>query len=111
MKKSPLALNIRKLRLFKQLNQTEFAEKLSVTRASIGAYEEGRAEPKLAFLIELSDFFKLSIDQIVKKELTINEIAKFPADNIPSSSFDKVHEKLDQLALEIKLINQKFDNQ
>lgn len=77
MKNSILSKNIRKLRSFKNLNQTEFAELFGVKRASIGAYEEGRAEPKLDTLLKITSYFKLSLDDLIVRELTVNQIAKF----------------------------------
>jgi len=77
MKKSILSKNIKKLRAFKNITQSEFSDLFDIKRSSIGAYEEGRAEPKLETLIKMSDYFNLSIDDLVKKELTINKITKF----------------------------------
>jgi transcriptional regulator with XRE-family HTH domain len=80
MEKSVLSKNIRKLRAFKNLNQTEFAELLGIKRSSIGAYEEGRAEPKLEIILKISSLFKISINELITKELSVNEIAKFKPD-------------------------------
>ena len=77
MKKSILARNIKKLRLFKSLNQTDFASLFDLNRPTIGSYEEGRSEPKLATLIKIAKHYKLTIDEIVSKELTVNQIAGF----------------------------------
>ncbi len=71
---SYLASNIRKLRKAKRLSQTQFAKLFSLTRASVGAYEEGRAEPKLDKLIEIAKYFGLTLDQLVARKLSINEI-------------------------------------
>lgn len=83
--KSILSKNIKKLRLFKSLNQEEFGALIDVKRSSIGAYEEGRAEPKLDVIIKISKIYKLPVDDIVKKELTVNQIAKF---KLPEESGD-----------------------
>ncbi len=71
---SYLAINLKKLRKAKRLNQTEFAKIFGLTRATVGAYEEGRAEPKLDKLIEIANYFGLSLDQLIAKKLSINEI-------------------------------------
>ncbi len=104
MKKSILSKNIKKLRTLKGLNQTEFAELFNITRSSIGAYEEGRAEPKLETLIQFSNYFKLSIDDIVKKDLTVNQITKFDA------QFNKYSypSELQKLEKEVKKLNQNY---
>ncbi len=77
MKKSILARNLRKLRSFKNLNQTEFAELFELNRPTIGSYEEGRSELKLATLQRIAQYFNLTIDDLFSKELTVNQIAGF----------------------------------
>ena len=69
--------NIRKIRTFKNLSQTAFADIFGITRASVGAYEEGRAEAKTETMIAMANYFAISVDQLLKKELTINDISKF----------------------------------
>ena len=69
--------NIRKLRIAKKMTQTEFAELFNLKRTAVGSYEEGRAEAKIDTLIKIADHFKLSLDQLLRKELTINEIFHF----------------------------------
>ncbi len=111
MKNSILSKNIRKLRAFKNLNQTQFAELIDVKRASIGAYEEGRAEPKLDTLIRITTYFKISLDNLIVSELTVNQIAKFDkaynkANNIESSSLEK---EIKLLKKKISILEQKID--
>ena len=72
--------NIRKIRITKKLTQTEFAELFDLKRTAVGSYEEGRAEAKIATVIKIADYFKLSLDQLLRKELTINEIFHFKND-------------------------------
>ncbi len=112
MKKTILARNIKKLRAFKNLNQTEFASLFNIKRSSIGAYEEGRAEPKLDTLIMMSDYFNLSIDELVKKELTINQITKFDENfkkyNTPYNQND-IEKELKSLKVQFNQINKKLD--
>jgi transcriptional regulator with XRE-family HTH domain len=66
--------NIRKIRNAKKISQTAFADLFNLKRGSIGAYEEGRAEAKIDTIIEIAEYFKLTLDQLLRKELTINEI-------------------------------------
>ena len=77
MKKTILAKNLRKLRAFKNMNQTEFAELFGLNRPSLGSYEEGRSEPRLATLEKIAKHFKLTLDDLVSRELTVNQIAGF----------------------------------
>lgn len=74
---SLIGKNIRKIRSVKGLSQTAFAEMFELTRASVGAYEEGRAEPKLSTIITIANSFGISLDLLVKKELTVNELYRF----------------------------------
>lgn len=62
------------------MTQTEFAELFNLKRTAVGSYEEGRAEPKIETLIKIADYFKLSLDQLLRKELSINEIFHFRDD-------------------------------
>jgi transcriptional regulator with XRE-family HTH domain len=109
--KSYLAKNIKKIRLFKGLNQQEFADLLTLKRHSIGAYEEGRAEPKLETLIHISNFFQLSIDDLVKSDLTVNKIAKFEHPKSTTANLADLHEKIDTIFRRIDLIDKKITNQ
>ena len=66
--------NIKKIRLIKKLSQAAFAELFGLKRSSIGAYEEGRAEPKLEMIIRIAKYFGVSVDSLVNSELTVNEL-------------------------------------
>lgn len=48
------------------LTQEALAEKMGVTRASIGSYEEGRATPHYTFLVEFADLAGIAIDEILR---------------------------------------------
>ncbi len=72
-----LGVNIRKIRAVKKLSQTEFAKLFDLTRSAVGSYEEGRAEAKIDKIIEISDYFGISLDAFLKKKLTVNEILHY----------------------------------
>lgn len=69
--------NIKKIRTIKKMSQSDFAQLFNLARPSVGAYEEGRTEPKIETLIQIAKYFELSIDTLLTKELTINELFKF----------------------------------
>lgn len=69
--------NIRKIRTVKKLSQAAFAELFGLARPSVGAYEEGRSEPKMETLIQIAQHFGLSVDLLLTKELTVNELYHF----------------------------------
>ncbi|MFD1188793.1 XRE family transcriptional regulator [Pontibacter rugosus] len=61
--------NIRHLRKQAGYTQAQLAEKLDIKRSLVGAYEEGRAEPKLSTLVNVSDLFKVSLDDLITRDL------------------------------------------
>ncbi|KAI9449154.1 helix-turn-helix domain-containing protein [Russula earlei] len=62
--------NLRYLRKLRGWTQEEFATKLNIKRSLIGAYEEERAEPKLEVLEAMGSIFKLSLDDLLLKDLS-----------------------------------------
>lgn len=74
---SHIGKNIKKIRTIKKMSQSDFAQLFNLARPSVGAYEEGRTEPKIETLIQIAKYFELSIDTLLTKELTINELFKF----------------------------------
>jgi len=77
--------NLKYLRQQAQMTQQDLAEKLGLKRSHIGAYEEGRATPKIPGLLEMASFFGLSLDQLIQTDLS-----KEVAANIPSAGGLKV---------------------
>ncbi len=69
--------NIKKIRSVKNLSQQRFADLFDLKRATLGAYEEGRSEPKIENIIRVANYFSISIDDILTRELTVNELLKF----------------------------------
>jgi transcriptional regulator with XRE-family HTH domain len=65
----PIQANIKHLRVLKKFSQERFAEELNWTRSIVGSYEEGRSEPPIDRLIELSTYFNIPIDILVKNDL------------------------------------------
>lgn len=62
--------NLKYLRKLRGLTQEEFAVKLKIKRSLLGAYEEERAEPRLEVLQSVCDIFKLSLDDVLLKDLS-----------------------------------------
>lgn len=74
---STIGKNIKKIRAVKKISQAAFAEMFNLTRGTVGSYEEERAEPKIDTVIQIAQRFGLSIDILLTKELTVNELFKF----------------------------------
>ena len=62
--------NISHLRHLKGLSQEELADELGVTRSNLGSMEEGRSMPSLDLLIKISDYFRVPVDILIRKDLT-----------------------------------------
>ncbi|MBL7471184.1 helix-turn-helix domain-containing protein [Robertkochia sediminum] len=77
--------NIRKIRNLKNLSQQAMAEVFELKRGALGAYEEGRSEPKIDTLIKFANYFGISIDDLLTKELTVNDLLKFRGDQVHSA--------------------------
>ena len=65
--------NLKYLRKLRGWTQEEFAQKLSIKRSLLGAYEEERAEPRIDVLEVVCDIFKLTLDDLLRKDLTENK--------------------------------------
>ncbi|MFT3981411.1 MAG: LexA family transcriptional regulator [Ferruginibacter sp.] len=66
---SRAGLNLKYLRKLRGWTQEEFAIKLGIKRSLVGAYEEERADPRLDVLEIVSDIFKVSLDELLLKDL------------------------------------------
>ncbi len=65
--------NMKYLRKLRGWTQQEFADKLRIKRSLVGAYEEKRAEPRIDILEVVCDMFKLTLDEILRKDLSDNK--------------------------------------
>lgn len=71
------ASNIKILRQRKHLSQDTVAKELKLTRSSLSGYENSTAQAPYEVLIKLSEFYNISIDIILKKD-----ISKIPEKNL-----------------------------
>jgi transcriptional regulator with XRE-family HTH domain len=65
--------NLKYLRKLRGWTQEEFAQKLRIKRSLLGAYEEERAEPRIDILEVVADMFKLTLDDLLRKDLSDNK--------------------------------------
>ncbi len=63
--------NIRFLRKKRGWTQEMFSKKIGIKRSLVGAYEEGRSDPRLNNLLKICDTFNISLDNILKKDVSI----------------------------------------
>ena len=62
--------NIRFVRKQLNLTQDQFAQRLEIKRSLVGAYEEGRAEPRLELLQKMAALAKLSVDLLIGRDIS-----------------------------------------
>jgi len=63
---SYIANNIKVLRKKLGLTQGALAERIDIKRSLIGAYEEGRAEPRLNNLVKLAEVLQTTVDDLIQ---------------------------------------------
>ena len=86
--------NLKYLRKLRGWTQEEFANKLHIKRSLIGAYEEERADPRLDVLEIVADMFKLSLDELLLKDLSNtsgNYLAKRRQQKMMSADRNLIH--------------------
>lgn len=79
--------NLKYLRKLRGWTQEEFAQKLNIKRSLLGAYEEERAEPRIDILEIVADMFKLTLDDLLRKDVSdtkTNYIARRRAQKLGS---------------------------
>jgi len=79
--------NIKKIRNVKGLSQQAFAELFELKRGTLGAYEEGRSNPKLETIVKIAGYFKIGVDELLSSELTVNRLLHFN-DKITTNTAD-----------------------
>ena len=65
---------IQELRINSGLTQKQLAEKIGVKNYIIGNWEQGRTEPSVKDLIDLSNIFECSIDYLLGRENDFGQI-------------------------------------
>lgn len=72
MSQSFAGKNLKYLRKQRGFTQEEFAVELGIKRSLLGAYEEERAEPRIEVLEKISDGFQVSLDALLRSDLSEN---------------------------------------
>jgi len=65
-----LTSNIKHLRKERGLTQSDLALRIGIKRSLVGAYEEHRAEPRLATIQKLSSLFQVPLDTLINNDLS-----------------------------------------
>jgi len=67
---SLISNNLKYLRKKENLTQEQMAQQVGIKRSLLGAYEEGRADPRISNLLKFSEIFNLSVDQLIGIDIT-----------------------------------------
>ncbi len=62
-----LGKRLKELRTIKKLTQSDLANLLGIERSTYGKYETGDSSPDYEKLIQLADFFQVSVDYLLCK--------------------------------------------
>lgn len=62
--------NLQLLRKRKKISQADLAREIGIKRSSLSGYELESSEPNFDTLLRFSDFFKISIDKLLKVDLS-----------------------------------------
>ena len=61
-------IGLKNARKLKNLNQQKVAIDLNITREALSHYETGKREPSLSLLVQMSEYFNVSINYLITGE-------------------------------------------
>ena len=64
-----LSENLKALRKAKEIGQAELAKELNVSLKTVSHWETGYTEPSITQLIQLANYFDITIDELVGRTL------------------------------------------
>ena len=73
MKSMILSDRLKREREKRGWSQTELAEKLHVSRQSVSKWETGKNYPSIEVIIDLSDLFGITIDELLRSDEELKE--------------------------------------
>ena len=69
--KNVIGENIKRLRKQQEIKQAVLAAKLNIGRQTLSAYERGVTLPDVLALIEIADYFGVSLDELTGRRITV----------------------------------------
>lgn len=69
-----LSENIKNIRKAKGLRQEQLAEAMGVSTASVSKWETGQCAPELTVLMDLADYFEVSVDALMGHQISGNRV-------------------------------------
>ena len=88
---------IKEIRLSKGIRQIELAQTLGISQSTLSTWENGRYEPDIAAINKLADYFGVSSDYLLGRDI---EFALYGGENIPID--DKLMQDVASFAAHIK---------
>ena len=61
-------IGLKKIREQQNLNQQKVAIDLNISREALSHYETGKREPSLSLLVQMSEYFNVSINYLITGE-------------------------------------------
>lgn len=99
-----LSKNIKYLRQENRLTQDDLSSQIDKSKGNVSAYEKGKILPPVDVIIKLCEIFKVSLDDIVHKDLSKEGTGR-PKEEAPRKSTEQptYDEKLFRQLLVLKL--------
>ena len=85
MLKNQFPSNLKYLLSYKGMSQQELANVIGKKRSAVGSYIRGESEPNIEILIKITDYFGISLNDLVFKNLTKYD---FGTDDIDEAAED-----------------------
>lgn len=110
--KTYIHLNIKSLRNAANFSQTKFGKLISKAKETVAGYESGRVEPNIQSILIISDYFQISIDDLIRADIskwekipTIGEGDKIVMIEPPKKEVNRLTSESERL-LHLELIEQ-----
>lgn len=85
--------NLKMLREDTDITQKEIASELNVGLTTYASYEQGRSEPSLDMLVQIANYWEVSIDELLGRESYTNDkFSKFKLDKILNQKVERYME-------------------
>lgn len=69
MKEIKFGERLKELRQEKNIGQVELAAQIGVSKGIISLWEQGKREPTLSSLVAIADYFSITIDYLIGREI------------------------------------------
>ena len=89
-----LPRNIRYLRKINKITQNELGEHLGKKHTVVGGYENEKIVPPVNVLIEISEFFKVGVEDLLFKNM---ELEEYEVVEEPPMDYEEMKDKLIEL--------------